>query len=271
MTAAEQPRDRWGRPLIVPVGGGKAVPYTRISTLSKALSDTTGLANWKIRMTVKGAVLRHDLLALAQAAVHNSDDRRLDKIAQEMLDAAGSSSKANIGTALHQFAEAHDRGELPLVPPEYQQVMEHYRRVTEPLQMLGSEKFVVNDELKAAGSFDRVVRLPDGRIVVADIKTGANEPKYPLPACIQIATYAHGTVYDHNMAVPRKGTLADFGVDQSVGLMIHLPADGSGCFLHLLDLEAGWLAAQRATWVRSANKDRSIIKPFGDTKKENTK
>ena len=35
------------------------------------------------------------------------------------------------------------------------------------------------------------------------------------------------------------------------------------------EVEAGWLAAQRATWVRSANKDRSIIKPLGETKKEN--
>lgn len=261
MTSSEQPRDRWERPLIMPEGGGKLVPYTRISTLSKALSDTTGLANWKIRMAVKGGILRHDLMALAQAAVHNNDDKALDRIAKQMLDAAGSSSKANVGTALHSYAEAHDRGELPLVPPEYQAVLDHYRRATEPLQMLGSEKFVVVDELQCAGSFDRIVQLPDGRIVVADIKTGAREPQYPLPATIQIAAYAHGTVYDHTLKVPRKGTLADFGVDQETGLMIHLPADGSGCFLYLLDLKAGWLAAQRATWVRTANRDRSIIEP----------
>lgn len=264
-------RDRWGRPLIVPPEGGKPEPYTRVSTLAKALSDQTGLTKWKLRMTVKGAALRHDLYALAQAAAHRSDDRQLDDIAQKMLDAAGSSSKANVGTAIHQFTEAHDRGELPLYPPEYARVMEHYAEAMAPMQVLGLERFVVVDDLKCAGTFDRIVRLPDGRVMVADIKTGASEPKYPLPATIQTAIYSRGSVYDHTLAIPRKGTLADYGVDQDAGLLIHLPTDGSGCFLYEVDLKAGWLAAQRAVWVRNANKDKSIIRPLGSVNKKETK
>ena len=55
---SEQPRDGWGRPLIVPEGGGKAKPSTRVSTLSKALSDSTGLTKWKMRMVLRGASQR---------------------------------------------------------------------------------------------------------------------------------------------------------------------------------------------------------------------
>lgn len=252
----DQPRDGWGRPLIKPEGGGKPVPYTRVSTLSKALSDSTGLTKWKMRMMLRGASQRPDLMALAAAA----DDRQLDSVAQQMLDAAGSSAKANIGTAIHAFCEAWDKGETPIVPPEYKAALEAYKRATEGLTQIGIEKFVAVDELQCAGTPDRVVKLPDGRVVVADIKTGAREPKYPLPTAIQIACYSRGSVYQYTRDNPRLGKLADFGVDQDVGLMIHLPADGSGCALYPIDLQAGWLAAQRAVWVRSANKDRSIIK-----------
>jgi hypothetical protein len=258
---SEQPRDGWGRPLIVPEDGGKAKPYTRVSTLSKALSDSTGLTKWKMRMMLRGAARRPDLLALVLAAAGAGDDKRLDHLAQQLLDAAGSDSKANIGTAIHQFCEAYDRGLTPITPPEYKPVLEAYKRATDGFAWLGIEKFVVVDELQTAGTPDRVVKMPDGRILVADIKTGAREPKYPLPTSIQIACYAHGTVYQHTRDNPRLGQLADFGVSLTTGLMIHLPADGSGCDLYEVDLTAGWLAAQRAVWVRGVNKDRRIIKP----------
>lgn len=47
-------RDRWGRPLITPPDGGKPKPYTRASTLAKALDDNQGLIDWS---TCTGIVL----------------------------------------------------------------------------------------------------------------------------------------------------------------------------------------------------------------------
>ena len=58
----EVPRERrTKRPLIRPVGGGeKLVPYTRASTLAKALDDTYNLEQWKTRTAVLGvATNRH--------------------------------------------------------------------------------------------------------------------------------------------------------------------------------------------------------------------
>ena len=51
---SEISRDRWVRPLITPVGGGKPVGYTRVSTLAKALDDTTNLTAWKLRTAAVG-------------------------------------------------------------------------------------------------------------------------------------------------------------------------------------------------------------------------
>ena len=53
-------RDRWGRPLIVPPGGGKAVPYRRASGIGKALEDDTNLTYWRARVVAIGLMHRPD-------------------------------------------------------------------------------------------------------------------------------------------------------------------------------------------------------------------
>jgi hypothetical protein len=51
---AVQPRDRWGRPLIVPVGGGKPEGYKRTTTFIDVLDDKSNLTDWKTRIVVTG-------------------------------------------------------------------------------------------------------------------------------------------------------------------------------------------------------------------------
>jgi hypothetical protein len=97
--SVEPKRDRWGRPLITPAGGGKPVAYTRATTLAKTLEDEASLANWKMRQVAVGLARRPDLVALASTT---DDKRRLDDITQQALDAAASSARANVGLA-HRF------------------------------------------------------------------------------------------------------------------------------------------------------------------------
>ena len=105
------PRDRWGRPLIDPIGPGKPVPYTRVSTLAKALDDKTALTQWKCRQTAIGLATRADLITKTKAV---GDDRRaLNEVVDEALAAAASDRAANVGTALHAFTERIDQGEDP--------------------------------------------------------------------------------------------------------------------------------------------------------------
>lgn len=248
-------RDRWGRPLIAPPGGGTPEPYTRISSLAKVLDDKTALMRWKQRMVATGIGMRPDLAQLA--SVVKGDDRKLDEVVEQAMSAAETSRAANVGTTLHALTEHVDAGTLPEhVPAELWPDLDAYERAMRPIEVLAVEAFVVVDELKAAGTFDRLVRLPDGRVVVADIKTGKHEPNYPHAATIQVATYSRGHLYDP--VKDRVGHLPALGVDQRTGLLIHLPAGTGTCDLYLLDLEIGWHLAMTATAVKSIFKTKPI-------------
>ena len=74
--------------------------------------------------------------------------------------------------------------------------LDAYRKATAPFEVLDVETFVVSDDVRAAGTFDRLVRCPDGRVRVADLKSGKSEADYPLATATQLATYANGKRYD---------------------------------------------------------------------------
>jgi hypothetical protein len=253
------PRGRWGRPLITPVDGGKPIPYTRVSTLAKALDDKTALTKWKCRQTAIGLSVRPDLITKTKA-VEATDKRALDEVVEEALAAAASDRAANVGTAVHAFVDKIDAGHDPasLLDPQDPLFLDlvAYQQATQHLKMEAAELFIVCDELQAAGSFDRLVNVPGYGLMVGDLKTGQHEPNYPHGVSQQIAIYARGTLYD-----PEKGriaALADLGVRTDIGLLIHLPAERGTCDLYLIDLDHGWALAQTAVAVRAAYK----VKPL---------
>jgi hypothetical protein len=253
--AADVKRDRWGRPLIVPPEGGKPEAYTRVSTIAKVLDDKTALMRWKQRMTTMGIGLRPDLAQLA--AVVGDDKRKLDEIVEQAMAAADTSRAANVGTTLHKLTEHVDAGTLPAhLPGETIADLTAYEEAMRGIEILASEAFVVIDELKAAGTFDRLVRVPDGRLMVGDLKTGQNEPNYPHSAATQVSMYSRGHLYDPERG--RLGHLPSLGVDQDHGLLIHLPAGSGKCALYLLDLRVGWSMAQTAVLVREVFRGKPI-------------
>jgi len=245
--ADDIPRDRWGRPLITPADGGKPIPYTRVSTLAKTLDDKSALTKWLQRQVVIGMGRRPDLVAKASAV---NNDRDLNDIVESAMSAAESERAANIGTAVHAWTERVDDGaDLTEFPAEYRDDLAAYRDTMSGLKVIAKELFVVTDEVQAAGTFDRLVRLPDGRAMVLDIKTGKSEPDYPLGAATQIAVYSRGHLY--SQADGRKKHLPSAGVDQDYGLLCHLPAGQAKCRLYLLDLQVGWRLARIAAQVKA--------------------
>jgi hypothetical protein len=252
------PRDRWGRPLIVPVDGGKPIGYTRVSTLAKALDDKSALTKWKQRQVVVGMASRPDLAAVAAAC--KGDDRKLDEIVETAMTVAESERAANIGTALHALSEQVDAGcDLADIPEPFRADLAAYRAALTGVTMLAAEMFVVVDEVQAAGTFDRLVRLPDGRVMIADLKTGRHETKYPHGATQQIAVYSRGHLYDPDKG--RVGHLPSLGVDQQQGMLIWMPAGQGICKLFLLDLTTGWSMAQVSVAVRAAFK-KGVIEEY---------
>ena len=86
-------RDRYGRYLIVPAGGGKPVPHTRATTWASTCDNRYALEKWSRRTVALGLARRPDLLASVAAA--NDDDRTtLDALCERALEAGGSSTSA---------------------------------------------------------------------------------------------------------------------------------------------------------------------------------
>ena len=252
-------RDRWGRPLIEPVDGGKPIAYTRVSTLAKSLDKQEALTKWKQRMTAVGISQRPDLLALVQAT--REDDRKtLDDACEQALAAARSGAAANTGTALHSFTERIDEGvplEEIIASDAIKADLAAYQQRMADVKVLASELFIVQDEIRCAGTFDRLVQI-DGRAYVADIKTGQHEPNYPHGVAVQTAIYANGTGYRPGRG--RTASLAAIGVDLQRAVLIHLPAGQATCELYWLDIAAGWEMAQTATRVRAWHSTKPIEK-----------
>ena len=259
----EPQRDRWGRPLIVPPDGGKPVGYTRATTVAKTLDDEGSLIKWAQRMTAAGLVRRPDLLALLASKLDDGGDipeqhkGDVQRICDEAKEHGGGSRAANLGTALHALTEAVDLGQSPYIPPDMQSDIDAYRQAVEPFEVLGVEQFVVLDEHRIGGTFDRLWRLPDGRVVIADLKTGRDLSYSWRSIAVQLAIYANGVGYHDGARTPLP---AD--IDTDTGIVIHLPVGQGRCDLYTVDLRAGTLALQHSMWARTWRNRKDLSAPF---------
>lgn len=259
-------RDRWGRPLVVPADGGEPQPYSRVSSYGQVLENQTGLTKWKQRMVVLGALDRGDLLSLASAA--RGDDRKLDQIVQQMLDAGGASKAANTGTAIHDILAQVDAGTLDSgdIPDQFLGPVGAWHDLLadlgwEPVADL-IEAQVVNDRYLAAGSLDNICRTGDGRLVVVDKKTGKKIGKRPLAYMVQLAIYATSDLYD-----VETGQRATLDVDRSVAYIAHIPAAGGPPAMYEIDVADGLALADLAAQIKQAEKQGDPLRQVaGQTK-----
>jgi hypothetical protein len=252
---SDVPRDRWGRPLIVPAEGGRPKPYRRWSSYGDVLEDRYNLERWKVRMAALGLADRTDLL-LAVAA-HREDKDRLNEVCEQAIEAAKASAAATTGTALHALSELVDRGEqLPALPDSARADLEAYRETMRQVEVVASEQFVVCDEVEAAGSFDRVLRI-NGVNYIGDLKTGSI--KWGLEKiAVQLAGYSRSAIYD----IPT-GQRTPLNVDQNNALVVHLPQGEAKCELVWVNIAAGWRGVQLAQAVRQYRLDaKKFTAPF---------
>jgi hypothetical protein len=256
----EPSRDHYGRYLLPDPATGAERAWTRATTWAKTLSDTTGLHKWECRMVAKGITLRPDLYALAAAAPAD-DVTALDTLTEAAREAAAASAPANLGTALHRFTERHDRGEL-VAPPEpwaadlaaYAATMRAEGITIDPAHI---ERITPVPGLGAAGTLDRIAKVPGHGLVIADVKTGQDLRWSWGEIAVQLAIYAHGAgLWTGTGYQPMPE------VSQSRALVIHLPAGQARCDLHWLDITAGWDAARLAAAVRGWRARRDLAVPW---------
>lgn len=272
---SEAKRDQWGRYLVTPAkGGGKPRGYTRVTTVAKTLDDGGGLMPWKATATVVGALRRPGLMARWQALLATNPDPWYDggkddckRLVEECTTAGGSTDRADIGTALHQMTEEVDAGRLDPASllPGMRADIEAYRATMDRAGVLIDPRYiealVILDEYEVAGTADRLrCKLPDGRIVVGDVKTGTDLKYSAQSIAVQLAAYAHANaVYDQESEARAEMPK----LDQDVALVIHLPAGEARCELLLIDIAAGWQAFERSMWARGWRKERNLLVSLG--------
>lgn len=266
----EPARDRFERPMIIPVGGGKPVPYTRCTTYVGCLEDTYNLSLWQKQMVAVGLALRSDLLLRAaslgtpppkdaDAQVIKAWKKRMNEVTDAATEAAQASASARVGTSLHAICEAIDRGQdVGPIPEQYRQHIENYQTATEQFTAVHIEQFTVNDDLQVGGTPDRVLTVPGSdRLVIGDIKTGTVDYGTGKMA-MQLSVYAHSQLYD-----PMTGDRTPLGdVDLDHGIIIALDAFTGECRLIDIDLSAGWQAVQLAGQVRAWRKRKDLTRPY---------
>ena len=269
MTDFNVERDRWGRPMLFPPEGGKAVAYTRVSTMAKWLADQSGLINWKASMAMIGMARSKPIQARIAAIVARTENdpyrenkQALKDLVENATQIAQAQGRADLGTAVHEFTELLDAGTLDwqFIPEQLKAPLAAYREKMQDFVTVDTEVFVTVDTeeggkpLRGAGSLDRLIRHPEFGVCVADIKTGADEPTYSLGVTTQVAVYSRGSRYrDGRFPGSPKfdGGVANADgtayrkelhpeLNKSVGIMIHLPLDRVECSLYALDLDLGW-------------------------------
>jgi hypothetical protein len=238
-------RDRWGRPLVTPPGGGKPVPYTRATTFVDCLDDKSNLTKWMQRELLRGVAKAPDLMLRVAASI--DDDKAIQKIADDALEVARTGSKADIGTALHALTETVDMGgDISAVPAQYRPDLEAYAQLMRGVDIASTETFTVLDQYQVGGTHDRRLRFPalGETPVIGDVKTGRID--YGLgKIAMQLAVYAHSLIYDNGQRRP-------MDVRTDLAVVIHLPAGAGTAEFVWLDITDAWqhidLAAQVRAW-----------------------
>ena len=259
---AEAPKDRWGRYKISDPASGKERGYTRVTTIAKVLDDSSSLADWKTRMAITGIVQRADLLA--QASTSLDDRSKLNKIANDAIEAAGAYSRANLGTALHSITQQLDLGMKPQILAGLQSDIETYVASIAAwdfgMKKEWIEVLLINDEFEYAGTADRIVTTRDGKICIFDLKTGTDLSYSFGSIAVQLAMYANADwIYDWKTG---ERTPLPEGLDMKEGIICHLPAGEANCKFYTVDLEAGWEAAKMSFATRNWRKRKDLFKPY---------
>lgn len=242
---------------------GKSRQWKRCTEFVKILDDEYGLQLWKQRKIVKGLAGSPDLIALAAAideATLNAS-KELNRIASASIEAAGGNVGRDLGTALHSITEHVDRGETLVVPEVWRSgVYAYVNALTQAhIDILPEyiECKVAHSTLGVAGTFDRIVRMPSGIAVIADLKSGKDLSRQEMVISMQLAMYAKAVeVYGIWDAEAQAYVPAPPDFSANTGIVMHLSVGTGECHLHEVDLIAGWENCLLAHEVRQARKGK---------------
>lgn len=275
---AEDPieRNENGAPMIIPPDGGDPVPYTRASSLGAYLTDDRFLLTWKLRNLAVALGRYKDLadqcavepyttgFAEPERLIKSASGKILDGLIERALDRVLIDERADRGTVVHHVTEQDYEGFVPVSVITELAAFNEWLAIN-AVRRVGSEIFVVNDELKVAGTFDHLFYINGFGLIIGDTKNGRNAN--PLGFGCQFADYSRSFVYD-----PETGerislqdyVIREYGFDpgpvnQDVALLLSLKAAQDGGVGELkvseVDINWGYELCKLAAAVRDARND----------------
>lgn len=268
-------RDNYDRPMLIPHGGGERVPYTRASSYAGRIENAVGLHRWEQRYLARAMAEYDDLRLLAAGEIYTTgydmpdkdenreSGKRLDDVIARGLDRMGVHQKADFGTAVHSFVtpvEGHPNP-VPVTEPPFPDFQAHvtgYREklARENIQVLTSERFIANDAVMAAGTYDGVYHHPEYGVVIGDVKTGKNKVGF----AVQTAIYANGVHYDVDTDA-RSPIHPE--LNREVGLLFYVTEKGTE--IKRVDLVLAWELTQHIRAIFEDYKIGKLIFPLEPT------
>lgn len=250
-------RDQSSRYMVLAPEADKPTSYTRATTIAKTLDDEWNLRKWAQRMTALGLAGRRDLVALV-AATDPEDKKALDAICERASKAGGATVRRELGTLMHAMIEKSwfDPNYVAPKPYDADVIAVHTALNSAGFTVAAgmTERMIVNDRFKIAGTFDLLLKSGDeSQLIMADIKTGSSVDLGALGWAIQLAIYANAD------ALYTQGAAKDGSQDtrepmppinKSTGVIIHVQPESGSCELYWLDLETGAEAFDLAMEVR---------------------
>ncbi len=264
----EPERDSYGRYRLPDPSTGRKTSWTRATTLKSALTDKEGLIGWKQRFAAVGMArlphLGERVLELHAEILACGKDWRAAKGPKDAMKAllaelhheAGGDEGSERGTQAHTLTEYADAGRLDevrhLATESELADLQAYLDCCDAAGIIRPpkwiERIVLNLTVGSAGTFDRLVYLPDGRLLCADVKSQQDFDFGFLDAAAQMGQYVNADgVWDHESHT--WAPLPD-ELDRRTGLIMHVPVGKATCELHEVDLVEGWESAQIAHRVR---------------------
>lgn len=250
-TISTSPQDAWplnGRKqrLVPDPVTGEPVPYQRVSTFAKTLSDSQGLGAWLAWMAVRGTQAEEGG-RLMQQVLHA--ERTPKGLIDALAELGGSREAAERGSRRHQVVAMALAGvDMTGLPAEARTELDAILDLIHGLGTITAvEASTVNDELRTAGSMDLAIRQPDGTNFILDLKTGSRVNG--LEACLQLAAHARSRYWI-------EGARGDWVSKSRPRLgIIHAPQNGGTPRLIEYDPDAAKRAALLAVQVRELRKE----------------
>ncbi len=265
---------RWGHYRLPDVEGERSEAYyPRVTTISKALDDTTFLDKWSTSKMIEGLARYPQLLNMVDVNAAAEGDRTtrefLESLAEVAKEAAGAKDASEFGNAVHAWTEAVDLGLCTVddVPIELRAHVAAYINACRAAGIVAIpayiERIVYNDVTGAAGRIDRISMMPDGTLVILDVKTTSNLSHGLLSIGVQLAQYATGKCLlseDGQSWEPMPANLS-----RTLAIVAHVPstpdpkAGGVFCDLVDIDLEQGVRTMYLSRDVRSARSAKRYV------------